>query len=71
MSADTSLERIIEQRTHRDILSWMASRQTFWVLLAAILACLALSVFTNTFATPGNIFNVLRNFTSLPSSRWA
>jgi ribose transport system permease protein len=63
MSADTSIERIIDQRTHRDFLPWMLSRQTFWVFVAAILACLALSLLTTTFATPGNIFNVLRNFT--------
>ncbi len=41
----------------------LPSRQTFWVLLAVILACIFLSFATNSFATSNNLFNVTRNFT--------
>ena len=44
-------------------LSWLTSRQAFWVLVAVCLACLFLSLATNSFATSNNIFNVARNFT--------
>ena len=40
----------------------MVGQQAFWVFVAALLACLALSVLTDTFATPQNLFNVTRNF---------
>lgn len=43
-------------------LTWLIGRQTFWVLIAAVLACVALSLLTDTFATPQNLFNVTRNF---------
>jgi ribose transport system permease protein len=62
MSADSSLNDIIGQQVNRGFFGWMISRQVFWVLVAAILACIALSLLTNTFATPGNLFNVTRNF---------
>lgn len=62
MDAESSLQQAIEQRTHRTFGSWLISRQIFWVLLAAVLAVLAMSVLTRTFATPGNLFNVTRNF---------
>lgn len=62
MSADSSLNEVIDQRINRGFLAWMVSRQVFWVLIAAILACIALSLLTTTFATPGNLFNVTRNF---------
>jgi len=62
MSADSSLNDIIGQQVNRGFIGWMVSRQVFWVLVAAILACVALSLLTNTFATPGNLFNVTRNF---------
>jgi ribose transport system permease protein len=62
MSADSSLKDIIDQQVNRGILSWIVSRQVFWVLMAAIAACIALSLMTTTFATPGNLFNVTRNF---------
>jgi len=45
------------------ILSWLTSRQAFWVLLAVCVACVFLSFATNSFATSNNIFNVTRNFT--------
>ncbi len=36
--------------------------QLFWVFVAAIIACLALSLLTDTFASERNLFNVARNF---------
>jgi ribose transport system permease protein len=57
-----TLEDTIKAQTHSP-LSWLLSRQTFWVFLAAVVACIALSMATNTFATPNNLFNVTRNFT--------
>src|SRR3569623_1865511 len=62
MSAETSLHDAIGQRTNRGVVAWLMSRQVFWVALAAILACIALSLLTSTFATPQNLFNVTRNF---------
>jgi len=44
-------------------LSWLASRQAFWVFLALITACIFLTFATNSFATPNNLFNITRNFT--------
>jgi ribose transport system permease protein len=57
-----SLEDTIKQQTYNPI-TWLLSRQTFWVFIAAVLACVALSIVTDTFATPNNLFNVTRNFT--------
>ncbi len=57
----TSIDDAIQRQTH----SWlgrMVGQQAFWVFVAAVLACLALSVLTDTFATPQNLFNVTRNF---------
>jgi ribose transport system permease protein len=51
------------KRARFPLLTWMASRQAFWVLVAVILACIFLSFATNSFATSNNIFNVTRNFT--------
>lgn len=59
MAAD--LDTAIERETHTH-LSRLLSKPAFWVTLAAILSCLALSVLTDTFATPQNLFNVTRNF---------
>jgi ribose transport system permease protein len=56
-----SLDDTINHQTH-STLSWLLSRQTFWVFLAAVLACIALSFMTDTFATKNNLFNVTRNF---------
>jgi len=44
-------------------LSWLASRQAFWVFLALVVACIFLTFATNSFATPNNLFNITRNFT--------
>ncbi|MBW9056379.1 ABC transporter permease [Rhizobium mesosinicum] len=46
--------------------SWLASilgGQTFWVLIAVILACIFLSMTTDSFATSKNIYNITRNVT--------
>ena len=57
-----TLEQTIDQRVHAGSIAWLLSRQTFWVFLAAVLACLALTLATDTFATERNLFNVTRNF---------
>lgn len=57
-----SLEAAINRSEHRGLLSGMLSQQTFWVFMAAILACLALTFLTDSFATDRNLFNVTRNF---------
>jgi ribose transport system permease protein len=46
--------------------SWLAeklSSQTFWVLMAVILACIFLSFATDSFATSKNLYNITRNVT--------
>jgi ribose transport system permease protein len=55
------LDESIEARTHSP-LTWLLSRQTFWVFVAAAVAVVALSLATDTFATQRNLFNVTRNF---------
>jgi ribose transport system permease protein len=57
----TLLEESIDRRTHSP-LTWLLSRQTFWVFVAAVVAVVALSIATDTFATQRNLFNVTRNF---------
>jgi ribose transport system permease protein len=57
----TLLEESIDRRTHTP-LTWLMSRQTFWVFVAAAVAVVALSLATDTFATQRNLFNVTRNF---------
>jgi ribose transport system permease protein len=57
-----TLEQTIERRQH-NWLSWTLSRQTFWVFVAVVLACLFMTVATDTFATADNLFNITRNFT--------
>ncbi len=52
----------IQQQEHT-WLSWLVSRQAFWVFLALVAACLFLTFATNSFATPSNLFNITRNFT--------
>ena len=41
--------------------SWVS--QTFWVLIAVILACIFLSFATDSFATTKNLYNITRNVT--------
>jgi len=57
----TLLEESIDRRSHSP-LTWLLSRQTFWVFVAAVVAVTALSLATDTFATRTNLFNVTRNF---------
>ena len=56
-----SLEETIERQTH-GLVGHMMTRQTFWVFAAAVCAFTYLSIATNTFDTPQNLFNVARNF---------
>src|SRR5260221_307724 len=45
---------------------WLAAKlssQTFWVLIAVILACVFLSFATDSFATTKNLYNITRNVT--------
>ena len=55
------LDAAIERRTH-SLWGRIVGQQAFWVFLAAVAACVALTVVTETFATPQNLFNVTRNF---------
>jgi ribose transport system permease protein len=57
----TTLDESISRQTHSP-LSWLMTRQTFWVFLAAVVAFIYLSFATTAFFTPGNLFNVFRNF---------
>lgn len=59
---DTSLADVIGRSEHKNIIGRITSQQTFWVFMAAVIACVALSIATDTFATERNIFNVTRNF---------
>jgi ribose transport system permease protein len=58
----TSIESHISGSQHRSALSRVANLQVFWVFLAAVIACVALSFMTDAFATERNLFNVARNF---------
>jgi ribose transport system permease protein len=51
--------------THRQHTFWsrLLGNQTFWVVLAVVLACLFLSLATDSFATSKNLFNITRNIT--------
>jgi len=57
-----TLEESIGKQVHGNLLSWLVSRQTFWVSIAALLAFVILSVSSDVFATQQNLFNVTRNF---------
>ncbi|WP_163272954.1 ABC transporter permease [Chelativorans alearense] len=56
-----SLDDAIDWQTH-SYFSRILNKQSFWVFIAAAIACLALAIVTDTFATPQNLFNVTRNF---------
>ncbi|KGF70068.1 sugar ABC transporter permease [Hoeflea sp. BAL378] len=58
----TSLDDIIGRSQHDSLFSRIRGLQVFWVFTAAVLACLALSLLTDTFASERNLFNVARNF---------
>src|ERR1043166_3432522 len=58
----TTIDQTIGQKQQ----SWLAAKlssQTFWVLIAVILACIYLSFATDSFATTKNLFNITRNVT--------
>ncbi|CDX59692.1 Inner-membrane translocator [Mesorhizobium plurifarium] len=57
-----TLDQTIAQKQHT-FLSRLFANQTFWVVIAVILACLFLSVATDSFATSKNLFNITRNVT--------
>lgn len=57
-----TLDQTIAQKQHT-FLSRLFSSQTFWVVIAVILACLFLSFATDAFATSKNLFNITRNVT--------
>lgn len=58
----TTIDDIIGKTEHESWLSRIKGLPVFWVLAAAILACLALTIMTDTFASERNLFNVARNF---------
>ncbi|WP_137932029.1 ABC transporter permease [Mesorhizobium comanense] len=57
-----TLDQTIAQKQHT-FLSRMFSSQTFWVVIAVILACIFLSFATDAFATSKNLYNITRNVT--------
>lgn len=57
-----TLDQTIAQRQH-NFLSSLLRSQTFWVVVAIILACLFLSFATDSFATTKNLYNITRNVT--------
>ena len=58
----SSIEDVIDLAQHRSAVARVANMQVFWVFLAAVIACVALSLATDSFATSRNLFNVSRNF---------
>ena len=58
----TAFEDTIDRRQHT-ALTWLLSRQTFWVFAAVVGACLFMAFATDTFATANNLYNITRNFT--------
>ncbi len=58
----TTIEDAIAGSEHKNLLTRTTNRQLFWVFLAAVVACAALTLVTDTFATERNLFNVARNF---------
>jgi ribose transport system permease protein len=57
-----TLEQTIEHKP-RGALTAILGSQTFWVLIAVILACIFLSLATDSFATARNLYNITRNVT--------
>ena len=51
------------QAAHAGSARLCSRSQTFWVFVAVIVACIFLSLATDSFATPKNLFNITRNFT--------
>ena len=61
VSPSAGIDAAISRQTH-SLVAQMLGQQAFWVFVAAALACVTLSLATETFATPQNLFNVTRNF---------
>lgn len=57
----TTLDDTINRQTYGPV-TWLLTRQTFWVFVATVAACVVLSLVTDSFATPRNVFNITRNF---------
>jgi len=57
-----TLDQTIAQKQHT-FMSRVLASQTFWVVIAVILACLFLSFATDAFATQKNLYNITRNIT--------
>ena len=58
----TALDQTIAHKQH-SWLSSMTASQTFWVLIAVLLACIFLSFATESFDTQKNLYNITRNTT--------
>lgn len=58
---DSELSSVIAHQTNSRLAS-ILSEQATWVFFAAVVAAVTLSLVTDTFASPQNIFNVTRNF---------
>jgi len=58
----SALEQSFARTTRQSLPARIMGQQVFWVFVAAVLVCLALSLATDTFATERNLFNVTRNF---------
>ncbi|RDL46560.1 Ribose import permease protein RbsC [Ensifer sp. M14] len=58
----TTLDQTMAQK-RRTLGAAVLANQTFWVLLAVILACIFLSFATDSFATSKNLYNITRNAT--------
>jgi len=56
----TTLDETINRQTH-GVLGHLMTRQTFWVFVASVIAFIGLSMVTDVFFTPSNLFNVARN----------
>jgi ribose transport system permease protein len=59
--AAASLQDSINRQQH-NLLGRITGHQAFWVLVAAIVACIILSFTADAFTKPQNLFNVTRNF---------
>ena len=57
-----TLDQTIEQK-QKTVWASILGHQTFWVLVAVILACVFLSFATDAFATSKNLYNITRNVT--------
>ena len=57
----TTLDDVINRQTYNPV-TWLLSRQTFWVFIATIIACLVLTVVSTPFSSAQNLFSITRNF---------